>query len=118
MRNILLTLCTLLFVLFTNAQTRTGSEALEIANRVFATGTSGNNQIKKAPSKQKSLSLALTKKVKTQNADSVTGYYLFNGENSYVIVSGDERAVPVLKIALTGKRPVVVTQQNDYRIPI
>ena len=96
MRNILLTLCTLLFVLFTNAQTRTGSEALEIANRVFATGTSGNNQIKKAPSKQKSLSLALTKKVKTQNADSVTGYYLFNGENSYVIVSGDERAVPVL----------------------
>lgn len=95
-----------------HAKTRTNSDAIQIASSFLQTTPLSTMQ-KVGASGQK-LSLSYKKSaLKTAN-DSIVCYYVYNrGENNgYIIVSGDDRATPILGYSDSGNFDFSVIPEN------
>lgn len=96
MRKFSLIILALLFV-FTaiNARQRNKQEAQEIANRFFSK-TILHSGAQKASAKDKSIRLLYSKASDNQSTDAFFYVFSRNGDNGFVIVSGDDKAREIL----------------------
>jgi hypothetical protein len=96
MRKINLIILAFLFVFTTiNARPRNAQEAREIANRFFSK-TIVSNGAQKVSSSENSVRLLYSKISGTNTGDALLYIFSKNGNNGFVIVSGDDRAREVL----------------------